>query len=339
MRTPFKSLFKRQKFCPLNLDRWFGLNRSKKIHAFGSRYASTRSVLTATLVVSVVVGSCSWPGRKKVSTYSPKVVSLGQPVPKGGGHYKVGNPYFINGRRYIPRVDRSYDRVGIASWYGTDFHGRRTANGEVYDMNALTAAHPTLPMPVYGRVTNLENGRTIVVRINDRGPYAHNRVIDLSRRSAELLGFKNKGTARVRVKYLGRAPLNGDDRYERRFLAHQPWAPGYRSQRYRFASVSPHQVTSVGSIPQTRPTSVTAGIQGPSLYQVEAGTFENWQRARKADVYLNIDEPRQIIATHVEGRKRFTMMFGPYLNRQQAELISQRIRRTGTGHVRIIEVK
>ncbi|MGI9380576.1 MAG: septal ring lytic transglycosylase RlpA family protein [Methyloligellaceae bacterium] len=331
MRKPFKSLIGRNIFRISDVNRRFSSPRF--------RYTPSWSALTVTLVVSVVIGSCSWPGRTKISTYSPKVVSMGQPVPKGGGHYKVGNPYFIKGRRYVPRVDRSYDRVGIASWYGTDFHGRRTANGEVYDMNALTAAHPTLPMPVYGRVTNLQNGRTIVVRINDRGPYAHNRVIDLSRRSAELLGFKNKGTAKVRVTYLGRAPLNGDDRYERRFLAHQAWSPGYGSQRYRFAAVNPHQITSVGSISQTRPTSVTGQGMGPNLYRVEAGLFENWQLARKADVHLNMGEPRQIITTVLDGKKRFSMMFGPYLNRKQAERVSEKLRSQGTARVRIREVQ
>ncbi len=148
---------------------------------------------------------------------------LGQPVPKGGGVYQIGKPYQVGDLTYTPREDPGYDRVGNASWYGEMFHGRRTANGEIYDMDSLSAAHPTLPLPVYARVTNLNNGRTIVVRINDRGPYARDRIIDLSRRSAELLGFRNNGTATVRVKYLGRAPLNGDDSYERKYLANQSW--------------------------------------------------------------------------------------------------------------------
>ncbi|MEX1060220.1 MAG: septal ring lytic transglycosylase RlpA family protein [Methyloceanibacter sp.] len=152
-----------------------------------------------------------------------RVVPLGQPVPKGGGVYSIGKPYQIAGLWYTPREEPGYDRVGSASWYGELFHGRRTANGEIYDMDRLSAAHPTLPLPIYARVTNLNNGRSIAVRVNDRGPYARDRVIDLSRRSAELLGFRNHGTATVRVRYLGRAPLNGDDSYERRYLANQSW--------------------------------------------------------------------------------------------------------------------
>ena len=118
------------------------------------------------------------------------------------GIYKVGDPYQINGAWYYPAEDWSYDETGIASWYGEAFHGRYTANGEVFDLNAVTAAHRTLPMPSVAQVTNLDNGRSIEVRVNDRGPYARGRIIDLSRRAAQLLGFETAGTAKVRVKIL-----------------------------------------------------------------------------------------------------------------------------------------
>jgi rare lipoprotein A len=142
---------------------------------------------------------------------SPRVVNLGDPVPKGGGTYRVGKPYVVAGRVYVPEEDPSYREEGLASWYGDDFHGRLTANGEVFDMASLTAAHPTLPMPCYARVTNLGNGKSLIVRVNDRGPYHGNRLIDVSNRAAELLEFKGNGVARVRVEYVGRAPLDGDD--------------------------------------------------------------------------------------------------------------------------------
>ena len=142
---------------------------------------------------------------------SPRVVALGDPVPKGGGTYRVGKPYTVAGRVYVPEEDVNYREEGLASWYGDDFHGRLTANGEVFDMASLTAAHPTLPMPCYARVTNLSNGKSLVVRVNDRGPYHGNRVMDVSSRAAELLEFKGNGIARVRVEYVGRAPLEGSD--------------------------------------------------------------------------------------------------------------------------------
>lgn len=142
---------------------------------------------------------------------SPRVVGFDQPVPKGGGKYMVGKPYWVGGRLYIPSSDPNYHEVGWASWYGHDFRGRLTANGEVFDSDALTAANPVLPLPCYARVTNLENGRSLIVRVNDRGPYAANRIIDVSHKAAELLGFNNRGLARVKVAYVGRAPLRGSN--------------------------------------------------------------------------------------------------------------------------------
>ncbi len=122
-------------------------------------------------------------------------------------HYKVGKPYQVNGHWYYPEEDPDYERTGIASWYGREFHGRRTANGEIYDMTRLSAAHTTLPLPSMVEVKNLENGRKLVVRVNDRGPFARGRLIDLSREAARRLGFEQQGTARVRVRYLGPARL------------------------------------------------------------------------------------------------------------------------------------
>jgi rare lipoprotein A len=145
------------------------------------------------------------------------VVAFGEPVPKGGGTYRVGKPYTVAGRVYVPEEDTSYREEGLASWYGDDFHGRLTANGEVFDMASLTAAHPTLPMPCYARVTNLSNGKSLIVRVNDRGPYHGNRLIDVSNKAAELLEFKGNGVARVRVEYVARAPLEGSD--DRQLLA------------------------------------------------------------------------------------------------------------------------
>ncbi len=140
---------------------------------------------------------------------SPRVWNGSGRPPRGTGTRKLGKPYVVAGRTYVPRHDPYYNRVGYASWYGDDFHGRLTANGEVFDMHALTAAHPTLPMPSVVRVTNLENGRTIVVRVNDRGPFVKDRLIDLSRAAASRLGFQRAGVTRVRVKFLGLARLNG----------------------------------------------------------------------------------------------------------------------------------
>ncbi len=124
---------------------------------------------------------------------SARLVSPGEPVPKGGGVYRVGSPYMVGGRVYVPHDDPNYNAVGLASWYGDDFYGRETANGEIFDVNSISAAHPTLPLPSYVRVTNLSNGHSLIVRVNDRGPYHGDRIIDVSMRAAHLLGFTNRG--------------------------------------------------------------------------------------------------------------------------------------------------
>jgi rare lipoprotein A len=142
---------------------------------------------------------------------SPRMVADGQPIPRGGGVYLVGHPYKIAGRTYVPNENDRYSAVGMASWYGDAFHGRRTANGEVYDKDSISAAHPTMPLPSYARVTNLANGHSIIVRVNDRGPYHGGRVMDVSSRVADALDFKGAGTAKIRVEYMGRAPLEGSD--------------------------------------------------------------------------------------------------------------------------------
>ncbi|MGI8526303.1 MAG: septal ring lytic transglycosylase RlpA family protein [Pseudolabrys sp.] len=167
-----------------------------------------------------LLASCSNSGKvdsKYGVSSSARVVAPGQPVPKGGGAYRVGNPYVVAGRTYVPEENINYSAEGMASWYGDDFHGRYTANGEVFDMNSISAAHPTLPMPSYVRVTNMKNHKSLVVRVNDRGPFSNNRIIDLSVQSAKLLGFHGHGLTKVKVEYVGRAPLAGSD--DRKLMA------------------------------------------------------------------------------------------------------------------------
>ncbi len=146
----------------------------------------------------------------KYGSISPRVVADGEPVPRGGGSYMVGKPYVVAGHTYYPS-EKKYVAVGLASWYGDAFHGRRTANGEIYDRDAISAAHPTMPLPSYARVTNLRNNYSIIVRVNDRGPFAANRIMDVSRKTAEALDFQQTGTARVKVEYVAAASLAGSD--------------------------------------------------------------------------------------------------------------------------------
>jgi rare lipoprotein A len=186
-----------------------------------------RGAALAAMAGALAMGGCAQaPSRQQhakeyfpESSYgaaSPRVVADGEDVPKGGGKYLVGKPYSVAGKTYVPS-EKKYASVGLASWYGDAFHGRRTANGEIYDKNAISAAHPTMPLPSYARVTNLRNQHSIIVRVNDRGPYHGGRVMDLSARAAEALDYKHLGTAKVKIEYVGRAAISGSD--DRKLLA------------------------------------------------------------------------------------------------------------------------
>lgn len=142
---------------------------------------------------------------------SPIRVSDGKEIPRGGGRAMVGRPYTIAGRTFIPKVDKNYSREGLASWYGPNFHGRQTANGEIFDKYSVSAAHPTMPLPSYARVTNLANNHSVIVRVNDRGPFHGNRIIDVSKTVAEALEFRHLGVSKVRVDYVGPASVDGSD--------------------------------------------------------------------------------------------------------------------------------
>lgn len=198
------------------------------------------------VAVSILLNNCGG-GTSRIET-NPQVYKLGDVVPQGGGVRKTGNSYKVKGRWYRPTAYAQKKQIGTASWYGEYFHGRKTANGEWYDMERLSAAHPTMPLPSYVRVTNLENRRTIVVRVNDRGPYASNRVIDMSQAAAKELGFLRQGTARVSVEYIGEAPLYGD-------VADMQYVDGGPNRQRRMAAGTARRgkPKSTASLPASKP--------------------------------------------------------------------------------------
>lgn len=216
---------------------------------------------------------------------SPRVAT-GSRLKRGGGYSKLGSSYVVKGKRYHPTVKQPPSQTGNASWYGKAFHGRMTANGELFDMNHLTAAHKTMPLPSYARVTNSANGRSVVVRVNDRGPFSNNRVIDLSKRAAEVLDYISAGTAKVKVEYVGPAPLHGNDDD---YLWASIQAPGYGDGRIAVASAGPSAVTGPSVTtddafpPPPRPTArLSAYVQQRIDYafQLPLSASTNWKKTQ-----------------------------------------------------------
>jgi rare lipoprotein A len=292
------------------------------------------------VVVAIVAGAClalancassdKFAGRvdpKYGVSSSPRVVADGEPVPKGGGTYRVGKPYVVAGRLYVPEEDVNYREEGLASWYGDDFHGRLTANGEVFDMASLSAAHPTLPMPCYARVTNLSNGKSLIVRVNDRGPYHGNRVIDVSHKAAELLDFQSNGVARVRVEYVGRAPLEGSD--DRQLIATlRTGVPAPAPSLVRVASARPF-VPENGSygrpirgeipIPEGRPFSLG---NTPPDYASANATTEMPVSSRTRSAARALDDPR--VFSYETDEHYAVSAYAPIDRRGPSEILSGR---------------
>jgi rare lipoprotein A len=298
-----------------------------------------RSVLFSGLAAAALaLSACSTPTHQPVSV-APHTL------------YKVGEPYQINGIWYYPAEDWSYDETGIASWYGEDFHGKYTANGEVFDLNGTTAAHRTLPLPSVVQVTNLDNGRTIQVRVNDRGPFARGRILDLSRRAAQLLGFEGKGTAKVRVKILvpesiqaaslaGRAGPGP----EPEFAAAQPKAapvdkiaaeslptpPGVAvaSTQPSLASLQPAPTSQTREVLTDAPPlsdKVTIVPVKPTQIYVQAGAFASMDRAWRLKVQLDNFGKAAITDAKVGSVVVYRVRLGPMATVEQADAVLDKL--------------
>ncbi|WGF89652.1 septal ring lytic transglycosylase RlpA family protein [Marinivivus vitaminiproducens] len=234
------------------------------------------------------------------------------------GHYKLGQPYKINGRWYHPAYDPSYAEVGEASWYGEDFHGLATANGEVFDRDLPTAAHPTLPLPSLVRVTNLENGRTIVVRVNDRGPFAKGRLIDLSQEAARQLDFEEAGTAPVEVQFLALADDATGTPPTPTLVAKR--APAPAGARTVLASAEPSAAVG-GGLPACR--AVAGDIQ-------VAAFAEPWRARRVVDELArqSLPAPRAEMV-HAQGRDVTRVKLGPVGSEREAAAVLGHLQQMG----------
>lgn len=274
----------------------------------------------------------------------------------GAGGYKIGNPYQISGVWYYPKEDPFYDETGIASWYGEDFHGKATANGERYDMHALTAAHRTLPMPVVVRVTNMENGRSLRLRVNDRGPFARGRIIDVSQRAAQLLGFHQNGTARVRVQFEGRAevgaapPRDEDEIETSSAIKAAPVAtvatselappPGAASATPR-PPASEVRVASTANLVTPPPDGVdgvVTMVPVPSRTQiwVQVGAFLTRGNAERLAERLTYTGPARVTQSSANGKPIYRVRFGPYTTVEQADSMLNTVIEKGHNGAQIV---
>ena len=313
--------------------------------------------LTLVSALSLVAAGCASAPPVREPPLPPMPQQPGQPVqlPPRAGVFKIGEPYQIDNVWYYPQEDPGYDETGIASWYGPAFYGRQTANGEIYTGNELTAAHKTLPMPVNVRVTNLENGRSIVVRVNDRGPFSRGRIIDLSRHAAEQLDMIRAGVARVRVTYLGRGELGGrvpPPQTPPTIANAVPAAPSARVDSAALgalagaATAAPH--APVAALPVPVPSAATAPVSTePSgridqvpvpattrLY-VQVGAFSNIANARRLMNSLGGD--LQISALQRNGQTLYRVRTSMLSSVEEADAALARIQsQTGGGDARIL---
>jgi len=275
--------------------------------------------------------------------------------PPNHGTYKVGVPYEINGTWYYPKEDPSYDETGVASWYGPNFYEKATANGETYHAGDLTAAHRTLPMPVNVRVTNLDNGKSLVVRVNDRGPFAKGRIIDLSEHAAELLGYKTAGTARVRVQFVSRADLEGGrpppDITPPEVATAVPAAPTTRVATDAIASVpgtavaapvvarplpTPTPVRSADAAVATQPTGiVTQTAPVATRLYVQAGAFTAYQNAARLVQRLG-GSGLSISSVTRNGQTVYRVRSGPFDDIGDADSALARISAAGSNDAKIV---
>ena len=265
------------------------------------------------------------------------------------GTYKVGKPYQVDGVWYHPAVDYNYSETGIASWYGSDFHNRHTANGQIFDMNAITAAHRTLPLPSIVRVTNLKNGRSLKVLVNDRGPFARGRIIDVSRRTAQLLGFERQGTAPVRVEIVPdesrRIALIAQGRGNEIATAvpTQKVAvtvlPGSEPVAVRQIQPQPVRRESVAFkpvLPTAAPKVTTVPVSGRTRLFVQAGAFVQRRFADRMRQTLSPIGPTRVVEAIVGNRRFYRVRVGPLASVTDGDRILDRVVATGYPDARLV---
>lgn len=304
------------------------------------------SRLLAILGLLGLVTACA---ETNLAVETTKVVTRQEP--QVSGPYKVGKPYQVKGVWYYPQADYNYNETGIASWYGPGFHSKATANGETYDENDLTAAHKTLPMPSLVRVTNLENGRSIVVRINDRGPFVNNRIIDMSRRGAQLLGFEQNGTAKVRVEVMkdesmllaAKASSQGGDTISPTPTAAPAGAvqaqvlpPAGGATPLPATKPKSAQQTALGSLqtPQVTGQVSVMPVKASNIF-IQAGAFLRQANAQQLQRKLSSLGQTRITQFMLNQQRFYRVQLGPIASVEEADQLLQKLIDTGHPDARI----
>jgi rare lipoprotein A len=308
------------------------------------------SVSCILLAMSVTISGCSTQRSASrdpfAGTGSPYYKGKG-PIPMGGGRYQLGEPYQVAGRWFTPKEQPNYDETGPASWYGEAFNRRMTSNGEWFDMGQLTAAHPTLPLPSYAKVTNLSNGATIVVRINDRGPFVGPRIIDLSKQSASMLGFKQQGTAKVRVQYIGPAPLNDNGSHLmamnrelengtplRKLIAA---ANSGRLNNVQVAVAEPVQQETYDAEPEQAIAQMEQSPSSAVNYFVQAGIFADPDNAERLRLEFANIGPVQVAELEGNDGPVYRMRVGPFDNLNDAQIALNQVHGYGLPDAHLLE--
>ncbi|WP_284735937.1 septal ring lytic transglycosylase RlpA family protein [Dongia deserti] len=316
-----------------------------------------RHILPILLACAAMLAGCT---ESKVVVDTAKVIT--NPGPAKPAPYKIGKPYQVNGIWYYPKVDYKYSETGIASWYGPGFHGKYTANGEIYDENGLTAAHRTLPLPSMVRVTNLENGRSIQVRVNDRGPFAAGRIIDMTRRGAQLLGFIDRGTARVRVDIMPEesqqlaalASRQGGDQLPPPPkaapageviagglppIAGAKVSPGKPQPGVQAPAPAPvaQPGTNIVPVPPPQPDGrvIQVPVKPTSIY-IQAGAFLRQINANQLSTQLRKYGPVNVAPVTVERQQFYRVRVGPIASVEDADLTLKRMIADGHPESRIV---
>jgi len=310
--------------------------------------------LLVVLMGSAALAACATP-QPRFAAKHPTVGPTPGQLPNGaGGRYKVGAPYEVAGVWYVPKEEPNYDQEGLATWYGAGHHLKSTANGEVFDRFALSAAHTTLPLPSIVEVTNLDNGRAIQVRVNDRGPFKNGAIIDLSQAAAQQLGFEQQGTARVRVRYVGPAPLGAPDAG----LRHAAYAPSPTPGEQLPAAPMPYSglnpapaevaVTAqplapiAAAPPSTPAASLPAAAPAPAavggaVYRVQAGAFADQANAQRVVSQLGGDMSATVEPfTRADGVTLYRVMVQGTADEGEAFTLRDRVAAYGFTEARVV---